>query len=82
MHGRSRTKWIERKPIARGTTSILSWATKEGLIDANPVTITNRWDETPRERVLSDDELQIIWRALGDDDYSTVVKVLMFTGQH
>jgi len=62
-------------------SAFFAWAIREGLIDSNPVIGTNRWDEKSRDRVLPDDELKIIWDALGTDDYSTVVKLLMLTGQ-
>jgi integrase len=54
---------------------------REGLLDNNVVVGTNRQLERSRERVLSDTELKIIWDALGPDDYSAVVRLLMLTGQ-
>jgi integrase len=42
---------------------------------------TNRREEKTRDRVLSDAELRTVWRALEDDDYGMVVKLLMLTGQ-
>jgi integrase len=62
-------------------SAFFAWAMREGLIDSNPVVGTNRWDERSRERVLSNDELKIIWHALGDDSYSDVIRMLMLTGQ-
>jgi integrase len=62
-------------------SAYFAWAVREGLLNSNPVIGTNRWDEQSRDRVLSDDELKIIWDALGDDDYSVIVKLLMLTGQ-
>jgi integrase len=58
------------------------WCMGEGLIDTNPVIGTNKVAESgERERVLSDDELRAIWAALGDDQYSTIVRLLALTGQ-
>jgi integrase len=34
-----------------------------------------------RERVLSQDELRKLWRSLGDDPFSNVVRLLLLTGQ-
>jgi integrase len=66
----------------RATLSALfTWAMKEGLALSNPAANTNRREEKPRDRVLSDVELDVIWRALGADDYGTIVKLLMLTGQ-
>ena len=62
-------------------SAFFAWAMCEGLLDSNPVVGTNRQPEKSRERVLADDELKIIWDALGPDDYSTVVRLLMLTGQ-
>ena len=62
-------------------SAFFAWAMREGLLDSNPVVGTNRQPEKSRERVLADDELKIIWDALGPDDYSTVVRLLMLTGQ-
>src|SRR5262249_46552149 len=33
-----------------------------------------------RERVLSDDELRMIWNALPDSDYGSIVKILLLAG--
>ena len=58
-----------------------AWLLREGILEANPVLNTNRAPETgARERVLSDEELTAIWRALGDDQYSAIVKLLVLTG--
>jgi integrase len=63
-------------------SKFLNWAIGEGLIENNPVQHTNKNIETTRDRVLSDNELKAIWSALADDsDYSTIVKLLMLTGQ-
>ena len=53
---------------------------------ANPVINTNKREERPRERVLSDAELRLIWQALSDnesvsDHYSTIIRLLLLTGQ-
>jgi integrase len=62
-------------------SAMFAWAIREGLCDANPVIGTNKAsDARPRERVLSDKELADVWRALGDDDYARVVKLLILTG--
>jgi integrase len=61
--------------------AFFAWCMREGLLDSNPVIGTNRQPEKSRERVLGDDELKMIWNALGSDDYSVIVKLLMTTGQ-
>lgn len=56
------------------------WAASEGLVDANPVAGTARSEETPRERVLTDDELAVVWHESGADDYGAIIRLLMLTG--
>lgn len=68
---------------ARGNLSALySWAMREGLCETNPVTATNDPIEgiLPRDRVLADDEVRLIWKACQDDDFSRIVKLLLLTG--
>ncbi len=63
------------------TSSFFSWAISEGLVDHNPVMGTLRTEEKSRERVLSHDELRIIWNALEDDQFGAIMKLLALTGQ-
>ena len=68
---------------ARSNLSALyGWAMKEGLCEANPVMATNDPTEgiQSRDRVLSDDEIRIIWNACGDDAAGRVTKLLLLTG--
>ena len=64
-------------------SSMFTWAMQQGLMGAhpqNPVIATKKpKDATPRDRVLSDDELAAIWRGCEDDDFGKVVKLLMLT---
>jgi integrase len=57
------------------------WAMGQGLAQSNPVIGTVVRKETSRDRVLTADELKLIWRALPDNDYGVIVKILMLTGQ-
>ena len=68
---------------ARGNLSALfTWAAKEGLSEANPVALTNDPAEgiKARERVLSDDEIAVIWHSCRGDDFDLIVKLLTLTG--
>ena len=59
-----------------------SWAMQNGLAEANPVIGTARGGrERSRERVLSLDELRLIWNHVGVGDYAAIMKLLMLTGQ-
>jgi integrase len=62
-------------------SSFFSWAISEGLTEHNPVTGTKRTEEQSRERVLSFDELGLIWSALEDDHFGAIMKLLALTGQ-
>jgi integrase len=62
-------------------SALFSWCMAEGLADANPVIGTARREETSRDRVLDPAELRTVWRALGDDEFSAIVRLLCLTGQ-
>src|SRR6516225_1186407 len=62
-------------------SAMFTWGMREGLVLANPVINTNKREERPRERVLTDAELRLIWNALDDNQYGTIVRLLMLTGQ-
>ena len=63
-------------------SAFFTWAIREGLLETgNPVALTNKANERgPRTRVLSDAELALIWQAAGDDQYATIVRLLILTG--
>jgi len=68
---------------ARGNLSALfGWAMREGLCETNPVMHTNDPAEgiDARDRVLTDEEIAIVWRASGDDDFGRIVRLLILTG--
>src|SRR5215203_6897424 len=77
----------ENGPIAANRARValsafFNWAMREGLSDRNPVIGTNRAaDERSRDRVLSDEELAIVWGACRDDDFGRIVRLLILTGQ-
>jgi integrase len=73
---------VARNRVRSSLSAFFSWCVKEGLIEANPVAGTAKADEGgSRERVLTEAELRSIWRALGDDDYGTIVRLLVLTAQ-
>ena len=64
--------------------TFLGWALREGLIETNPVVGTNingSAAERARDRVLSPNELKLLWAALADDRYGAIVKLLLLTAQ-
>jgi integrase len=62
-------------------SALFAWAMKEGMVDGNPVIGTNNPIEgkQARDRVLTDDELRIVWRNLLDDDFGRIVRLLLLT---
>jgi integrase len=76
----------ERGPIAANRSrsylsTLYAWAIAEGLADANPVVGTNKAEEISRDRVLSDEELRLIWPYAGEGDYGAIIRLLILTGQ-
>jgi integrase len=70
---------------ANRTASTLSylytWAMGQGFAEANPLIAIAKFAEQPRERVLDDSELALIWNATEGDHYSSIVRLLILTGQ-
>ena len=63
-------------------SALFAWAIGEGLTDTNPVVGTNKaTEEVSRDRVLTSDELSLIWRHAGEGDYGAIVRLLILTGQ-
>ena len=61
--------------------ALCRWSMRNGYIKINPAIDINKYDEIPRDRVLSDAELAAIWNAASDGDtFSKIVKLLMLTG--
>jgi integrase len=75
----------ERGPIAADRSrahlsKFFNWAIAEGLAEQNPTTGTNKTGSEARTRVLSGPELVAIWKALGNDDYGDICRLLILTG--
>ena len=67
--------------VRTSLSSFFSWAMTQGLVDTNPVIGTARNKEHSRTRVLEPAELGLIWRALGNDHFGAIIKLLALTGQ-
>jgi integrase len=62
-------------------SSCFTWAMKNGRADANPVAYSDKPKTSPRERVLTADELAAIWKACGDGShYSAIIRLLVLFG--
>jgi integrase len=62
-------------------SAFFSWVLEEGirLPEGHPVEHTRKRKENERDRVLSHAELGRIWNACADDDYGSIVKLVMLT---
>jgi integrase len=65
-------------------SAFYGWAIREGIagIETNPVALTNNPAEglPTRDRILNDTEVAEVWRALRDDDFGAITKLLLLTG--
>ncbi len=62
--------------------TFMMWCVRRGYLEHYPLTAMTMPHKRPsRERVLTPEELKSIWQALNDDTYSTIVKLLILTGQ-
>ena len=62
-------------------SACFQWAMKKGRAESNPVLLTEQMEQTSRTRFLSADEIKIVWDSAGDDDYGSIVRLLILTGQ-
>src|SRR5262249_26713179 len=73
---------VARNRVRSSLSAFFSFAIGEGLIETNPVSGTRKASEgNGRDRVLSEAELRAILAALGDDEFSDIIRLLMLTGQ-
>jgi integrase len=73
---------VQANRVRASLSALYSWGMRTGRVEANPVGATF-WpaQENPRERVLSGDELALIWRCTGSDvDHDRIVRLLLLTG--
>jgi integrase len=66
--------------VRTSLSAMFRWGMFEGLATSNPVAVTHKNEERARDRVLSDEELIVIWKLLGQDSYGDVIKLLALTG--
>jgi len=73
---------VSRNRFRTSLSAFFAWAIREGLTENNPVSGTGKFSEgNGRDRVLSETELTQLLGALGEDDFSDVVRLLILTGQ-
>jgi integrase len=67
----------------RALSAFFAWSIRQGVIDSNPVVGTAIPDKHigPRDRVLTLDEIFVIWKACDRDcAYDTIVRLIIATG--
>jgi integrase len=70
-----------RNRLRSALSTFFSWAIQEGLSETNPVQGTGKADAgASRDRVLTQEELRQLWRSLGDDRFSEIVRLFLLTG--
>jgi integrase len=76
---------IAANQVLAAASAIFSWAMREeiGQVTVNPCTLVERNDTKSRERVLSDSEVPLFWKAFDDAGLvrSTALKLILLTGQ-
>jgi integrase len=73
---------VARNRVRSSLSAFFAWAIREGVIEVNPVTATGKANEgESRDRVLSEAELSAILKALDQDQFSDIVRLLILTGQ-
>ncbi|MCW6506968.1 site-specific integrase [Hyphomicrobiales bacterium BP6-180914] len=78
---------VENGPFAANRaraalSALYGWAVGEGLSETNPVFGTHKpAEEKTRDRVLSDEELALVWQLVPGTDFVSIVRLLILTGQ-
>src|SRR5690606_26001396 len=74
---------IASNRLRSSLSSLWVWGLRSGRIDGeSPVAYTQKLgQESERDRVLTDDELRLIWKCTsGGSDYGLIVRLLLLTG--
>ena len=69
--------------VLAAASAIFAWGIKEEIVAANPCLLIEKNPIKSRERVLSNSEIPLFWKAFDDAGLlvSTALKVLLLTGQ-
>jgi integrase len=83
----ARNKPIEASRVFEDLRAVLRWAVKRGDLDFNPMEgMSKPRGSSPKERVLSDDEMRTLWTGLASTlprrkTCQWIIKLLLVTGQ-
>jgi integrase len=67
--------------VRASISGLFTWAIENGRVEINPVINSPRHEEQSRARVLTPNELRLIWNNLEDNDYGAIIKLVALTGQ-
>jgi integrase len=67
--------------VLAATSAIFTWAEREEILATNPCKQVKRNETRSRERVASESELSMVWKALGDSVQGRALKALLLLGQ-
>jgi integrase len=67
--------------VRASISGLFTWAIENGRAEINPVINSPRHEEQSRDRVLTPNELRLIWNNLEDNDYGAIIKLVALTGQ-
>jgi len=71
----------ERSHATTAFQVFLNWCVHNGYLEQNPIAgLRNQGRIGKRDRILTDDELKVIWGVLGDDRFDKIVRILILTG--
>jgi len=72
---------VQANRVLASLSAAWVWALRTGLVGGdNPAAYVPKFSETPRERVLTPDELRLIWRCTDSQrNYERIVRVLLLT---
>jgi integrase len=82
LQGIAKTAPVTANRVRASLSAMFAWGMKARLVIANPIAATFKpAPEQPRERVLTDHELALIWACTGGAaDHGRIARLLMLTG--
>jgi integrase len=74
---------ISANQVLAHTRAVFSWAVKQDILKVNPCVGVEKNKTKKRERVLSDSEIPLFWKAFDDAGYirSLALKMILLTGR-
>lgn len=82
MMARIKAPVVANQTLA-AASAMFAWAIRESVVAVNPCTLAERNETKSRERILSDSEIPLFWKAFDSAGLvaSTALKMILLTGQ-